>query len=247
MFYADKMKNKRMEFQFDEAGCMVMVAPLGLGGYEFKDLLWGVFSNKAAETVRQLVDRNALMPMSLYQDDGYIVRLVLDELGEREAEDWVARARWKLNIPCGKLLVTGVLDFEDEIPEANDGDEFYVGCCYAEVPPGDYQVEVYSYPPYDLSTGWGQVENPDLFEGKLEPEKPIDYFRRTRPNEEPPEWLDDENFNLENAYINFVVRLTSPQEGLPRPEFEGDGFIEWEFRKPEKFPLGVPSLAFKPQ
>lgn len=241
------MKNQRMEFQFDEAGCMIMVAPLGLGGYKFKDLLEGVFSNQADETVRQLVERNVLMPMSLYQDDGYIVRLVLDDLTQREAEDWTARVCWKLNIPCGKLLVTGVLDHEDKIPKAKNGAEFYVGCCYVEVPPGEYQVEVYSYPPGDLSTGWGQIEDPRLFKGKLKPEKPTAYFRRTRPNEEPPEWLDEENFDWQNAYINFVVRLTTPTDDLPKLKFEEDGFIEWEFRKPEKFPLGVPSLTFKPE
>jgi hypothetical protein len=115
------------------------------------------------------------------------------------------------------------------------------------VPPGDYQVEVYSYPPYDLSTGWGQIENPELFKGSLKPEHLPDYFRRTRPNEESPEWLDDENFDLENTYVNFVIKLTLLQEELPELEFEGSGFIEWEFRKPEKFPLGIPSLAFKPE
>jgi len=241
------MQDKRLEFKFGEAGCMIMVAPMSLGGYQFKDLSWGVFVNNADETVQQLVERNVLMPMSLYQDDGYIVRLVLDDLSEREAEDWVARVRWKLNISCGKLLVTGVLDYEDDIPEAKDGDDFYIGCCYVEVPSGDYQVEVYSYPPYDLSTGWGQIENPELFKGRLKSEYLPDYFRRTRPNEEPPEWLDDENFDLENAYVNFVIKLTLLQEELPKLEFEGSGFIEWEFRKPEKFPLGIPSLAFKPE
>lgn len=226
---------------------MIMIAPMSLGGHQFKDLAWGAFANHAEETVQQLVERNVLMPMSLYQDDGYIVRLVKDDLSEREARDWVARVRWKLNIPCGKLLITGVLDYEDEIPEAKDGDDFYIGCCYVEVLPGDYQVEVYSYPPYDLSTGWGQIENPELFTGSLEPEAPSDYFQRTRPNEEPPEWLNSENFNFENAYINFVVKLSALQGGLPDLEFEDDGLIEWEYRKPDKFPLGVPALAFKPE
>jgi hypothetical protein len=241
------MENQRLEVQFDEAGCMIMVAPMSLGGYAFEDLLWGVFSNKAAETVRQLVERKAMMPMSLYQDDGYLVRVVLGELNERETEDWTARVRWKLDIPCGKLLVTGVLDHEEKIPKAKDGGEFYVGCCYVKVPPGEYQVEVYSYPPGDLSTGWGQIENPRLFKGKLKPEKPLDYFRRTRLNEEPPEWINDEDLEMENAYINFVVRLTSVKEELPALQFEEDGFIAWEFRKPEKFPLGVRSLSFKPE
>ncbi len=235
----------RLEVQFDEAGCMIMVAPMSLGGYKFEDLLWGVFSDKAKETVRQLVERQVMMPMSLYQDDGYIVRVVLGDLNDREAEDWTARVRWRLSIPCGKLLVTGVLDHEEEIPKAKDGEEFYIGCCYVTVPPGDYQVEVYSYPPGDLSTGWGQIENPRLFKGKLKPEKPLAYFRRTRPDDLPPEWLDEENDETQQAYVNFVVRLTTATEDLPPLQFEEDGFIAWEFRKPETFPLGVPSLSFK--
>jgi hypothetical protein len=108
---------------------------MSLGGYAFEDLLEGVFSDNADETVRQLVERNVLMPMTLYQDDGYIVRVVLDDLNEREAEDWTRRVRWRLDIPCGKLLVTGVLDYEDMITQAKDGDKFYYGCCYVEVPP----------------------------------------------------------------------------------------------------------------
>jgi hypothetical protein len=241
------VETRQVEFLFGEAGCMIMAASMSLGGYAFEDLLEGVFSGQADETVRQLVERNVLMPMTLYQDDGYIVRVVRDELGEREAADWTARVRWQLHIPCGKLLVTGVLDNEDEVPLGKDGDDFYYGCCYVEVPPGDYQVEVYSYPPHDLSTGWGQIDNPELFQGPLEAEKRQDYFQRTRPNETPPEWFDEENYKLQNAYVNFVVRLSAWKEELPPLQFEGDGFIQWEFRKPDKFPLGIPSLAFKPR
>jgi hypothetical protein len=113
-----------------------------------------------------------------------------------------------------------------------------------EVPPGEYQVEVYSYPPGDLSTGWGQIEDPRTFKGKLPAEKPLDYFHRTRPQEEPPEWLNDESYQMENRYINFVVHLTAVKDELPPLEFEGDGFIEWEFHKPEKFPLGVVAKSF---
>ena len=241
------MEEKRVELQIGEAGCMILVAPLSLGGLNYEDLLEGPFSGEGDETVQQLVERGAMMPMSLYQDDGYNVRVVLGELTEEEREEWVARARWKLSIPCGKLLVTGALDNEDDIDEAIDGGKYWLGC-YVAVPPGDYRVDVLSYPPGDLSTGWGQIEGSDLFpatEG-IEPEEPQAYWRRTRPQEEPPEWIT-EGYDLEEKYLSFVIHLAPLTQEPPPPKFEEDGFISWEFRKPEKCPRGLVSTSIKPE
>jgi hypothetical protein len=112
--------------------------------------------------------------------------------------------------------------------------------CYVEVPPGEYGVEVYSYPPGDLSSGWGHISDPDLFGAVpgIEAEAPIEYFRRTRPKENSPAWIKGEVDDT--SYINFLVRL-SPLQGqvlLPKLE-EGDLGIEWEFRKPVQCPLGI--------
>src|SRR5262245_6071905 len=242
------MENKRLEFVIHEAGCMIMVAPMSLGGHAYESLMDGVFAGEGEESLREMVERGAIMPMSLYQDDGYAVRVVLGELTEQEAAEWTARVQWRLNIPCGKLLVTGALDEEEGFTAANDGDSFWLGC-YVEVPPGEYKVEVYSYPPGDLTTGWGQIENFDgegLFKPTkgIKPEKPIDYFCRTRPNEEPPRWLENDGF-YENQYIQFIVRLSPLTGELPMPEFEDGDFLKWQFRKPEICPLGIPSVSLK--
>ena len=242
------MEKKRLEFEIGEAGCMIMVAPMSLGGLAYEDLMDGVFSGGSEESLRQMVERGAIMPMSLYQDDGYAVRVVLGDLTEQEAAEWTARVQWKLHIPCGKLLVTGALDNEDSVEPAKDGECYWLGC-YVDVPPGDYQVEVYSYPPGDLTTGWGQIENYDgkgLFKPTtgIEPEKPLDYFRRTRPNEEPPRWLVRDGL-LENEFIQFVVRLTPLTAELPPPEFEEGDFLQWQFRKPELCPLGIRSQSLR--
>jgi hypothetical protein len=241
------MENKRCELMIHEAGCLIMVAPMSLGGREYSDL-FEVFDDQ--EQLRRMIQDGALMPMDLYQDDGYVVRVVLGELNEQEATEWTARVRWKLNIPCGQLLVTGALDNEEGFEEMRDGDKSWLGG-YVEVPAGEYGVEVYSYPPGDLTSGWGQIENFDgsgLFKPsrEIEPEKPMDYFARTRNGEAPPAWIREDGFVREGEYINFVVRLAPLTGDLSTPEFEEGGFLKWEFRKPERCPFGVRSLTFPP-
>lgn len=172
------------------------------------------------------------MGMVLYQDDGYNVRFVTGELNAQEEAEWTARARWKLNVPCGQVIVSGPLseDFDDEFSEigkAVEGGSYWVGA-YVGVPTGEYRVDVYSYPPGDLSAGWGHITNTDLF-GKqpgIEAEKELDYFNRTRPGEEPPAWIREEYD--ETSYVNFEVRLSPLATDLTAPQIETVGCIEWE-------------------
>lgn len=185
------------------------------------------------------------MPMALYQDDGYLVRFVLGDLTQQEESDWTARVTWKLIVPCGEVLVSGILtpDFNDEfsaIVPAEPKGSYWAGA-YVEVQPGEYQVDVYSYPPGDLSSGWGIITDPRTF-GRhpgIEPEKPLEYFRRTRPNEEPPAWVEDKY--EEGLYVDFIVRLSVLKEDLAPPDLDEDGGINWEFRKPEICPKGIRS------
>lgn len=239
------MEAKRLEFIIHEAGCMIMVAALSLGGHEYTDLD-EIFGD--SEKLRELINAGVLMPMDLYQDDGYLVRVVVGDLNEQEQAEWVARARWNLKVPCGKLLITGAIDNEDGFDPITGGDKFWLGG-YVEIEPGEYLVEVLSYPPGDLTTGWGQIENYNrkgLFPptAGIKPEKPLDYFKRTRPNEEPPAWIREEGFIREAEYVNFVVRLAPTAADLPAPQFEEGGFLCWEFRKPEICPVGIRPEAF---
>jgi len=238
------MINKRLDFLIEEAGCLIWVAPRSLGGLSAAELA-EVWMGQVEASVHELVQRGAMMPMSLYQDDGYVVRFVLGDLTAQEASDWTARVAWKLDVPCGEVLVSGTLspDFEEEfsaIELAEPNGSYGVGA-YVEVPPGKYKVEVFSYPPGDLSSGWGMITDPRTF-GKhpaIQPEKPREYFRRTRPNEQPPAWMSDESEGY--LYVDFVVRLSELQEDPALPELEEDGCIRWEFRKPDVFPKGISS------
>jgi hypothetical protein len=236
------METKRLDFVVEEAGCLIWVAPRSLGGLTPEEL-GQAWEGQGPKKVRQLVEEGAMMPMSLYQDDGYLVRFVVGDLTAQEEAEWTARVRWKLNVPCGEVLVSGILscDFEDEFAEiapAEDNGSYWAGA-YVEVPPGEYLAEVYSYPPGDLSGAWGAITNPRTFGRRpgLTPEKEADYFRRTRPGQEPPDWLTEDFY--ETYYVNFVVRLTPLAETPPPPDFEEDGCLNWEFRQPELCPLGL--------
>ena len=238
------MQNKRLDFLIEEAGCLIWVAPRSLGGLTPAQLAQ-VWMGQATQNTGDLVKRGAMMPMSLYQDDGYLVRFILGELSQQEQAEWTARALWKLDISCGEVLISGILtpDFNEEfsaIVSAEANGSYWAGA-YIGVPPGVYQVEVYSYPPGDLSGGWGMMTNPGTF-GKhpgIEPEKAVAYFRRTRPNQEPPAWIEDKD--EEGSYIDFIIRLGPLKEERMQPDMEEDGCIKWEYRKPDICPIGIRS------
>lgn len=249
--------NQRIEFSFWEAGCLIWVGAkdlIGLNYNEFCDLIWQNQQEKIAEMIYQ---QKAFLGMDLYQDDGYRVRVVRGDLSPQERDEWVARVRWQLDLSCGEMVVSGVLGEKEEFETMPCASEITEDCdyleCYVEVPPAQYQVTIYSYPPADLSTGWGQITNPSLFkptEG-IEPEPLKDYFRRTRPNTPVPAWIGCEietdpqrqkqyyEDALNSHYIDFVIHLTPILEGLPLPTLTATGLVQWEFRKPELCPLGL--------
>ena len=164
-----------MAFVVEEAGCLIWVAPMSFGGLTPDEVgrLW----MDEPEKIAGLVRRGAMKPMGLYQDDGYLVRFVLGELTEQEKSEWTGRVRWKLAVPCGQVLVSGTLsdDFADELTEikaAEDRGSYMLGC-HVGVPPGEYLVEVYGYPPGDLSGSWLRISS-DLLgcHPDIEPEAP---------------------------------------------------------------------------
>ncbi len=252
--------DQSIEFSFWEAGCLIWVGAKDLGKLsysEFCHLIWG---DNLEQSRDYIVNRKVFIPLNLYQDDGYSVRVKMSDLTTQEAEEWVARARWQLDLSCGQMVISGIADDEEdaflEMPSAiNTEATNNAFQCYVDVPPGIYQVEIYSYPPGDLSTGWGQITNPKLFRptADIEPEPLADYFLRTRSAEEAPPWIaleltDDPEQKQkfydqlgENSYIDFIVRITPELEDLPCPMLEKDGCVTWEFRKPNRCPLGIVS------
>jgi len=233
------MERKAIDFSLQEAGCLLYAADANLGGKPFNELHhfgW-----------QDLTLKGALMGASLYQDDGYNVRVVFGDLTVEEQNEWTGRVAWKLNLESGKMVVSGVCDedleeYMEDFPIAETGGDYHLGC-FVEVPKGEYAATIYSYPPNDLSGGWMRIEEPGSFklcfgaEAGLEYEKPLDYFARTRPAETPPDWVkngwEDDNF------LDFVIHLVPLSGELTPPEFEDDGCLAWEYRKPDICPQGI--------
>ncbi len=238
------MTRKTIDFLILEAGCLIYVADRGFGGYplgEFHEFFGGV---KGLQT---LTENGAVIAGSLYQDDGYNVRVVFGDLTEQEDQEWTSRIAWKLKLDSGQMVVSGVCDEDleetiEDFPIAEDGGEYDLGA-FVEVPPGEYAVSIHSYPPGDLAGGWMRIENKGSFretfgrDTEIPYEKPVDYFNRTRPGETPRDWIKD---GWENAnFLGFVIQLT-PLTAEPRPlRFEDDGCTAWEYRKPAICPVGI--------
>lgn len=245
----------RIEFGFWEAGCMIWVGAKDFVSEDYEGFCNLIWNNDQPKLQEAIFEKKAFLAMDLYQDDGYNVRVVMGDLNEQERDEWVARVRWRLDLSCGEMLVSGVLgDDFDDIPNALEVNDD-IGClqCYVTVPPNEYQVEIYSYPPSDITTAWDQITGSDLFpisEG-IEPEPLKAYFERTRPNTPVPAWIGcemeedperrqkyyDETYSLH--YTDFVIRLSPVIEDLKPPKLGEGGAIEWEFRKPDRCPLGL--------
>jgi hypothetical protein len=123
---------KRLDFSIQEAGCLIYAADRNLGGLPFGDLYSADWKN--------LTFQGAIMMLSLYQDDGYTVRVVLGDLTLEEQTEWTAKAVWKLNLESGKMVISGVCDedleeYLEDFPPAESGGNYELGC-FVEVPKG---------------------------------------------------------------------------------------------------------------
>ena len=76
-----------------------MVLSMSMGGANLDD---------GSRKWNKAVADGKMIPIMLFQDDPFVVRVVAGEsLSSQEEEEWVARVDWWLDIPDGKLAVTG--------------------------------------------------------------------------------------------------------------------------------------------
>lgn len=248
------------EFSFWEAGGIIWAG--SLDDYEDFSDAWSRtafrkagFDPLAGELRAFVCERWAAMPLRLAVDCGFRVRVVVGGLDEREREDWTARARWRLDLPSGRLLVSGSMDNLDP-PALDQADLDDLVECHVGVPPGSYAVTIYAYPPYESSTGWDQIADPDTFppSAGIEPEHPLHYFARTRPGLALPDWLAASYFEngeakdrphdaLDSEYLEYLIQLTPISEAPADWAFDIEKGPQWEFRKPKRCPLGVPYIG----
>lgn len=90
------------------------------------------------------VTNGDMIPVSLVQDDALVVRVVAGApLTDEESAQWIARVDAQLNVPDGKLCITGGAPFANEDYDADDASwEAFVA--EVAIPKGRYRATLYS-------------------------------------------------------------------------------------------------------
>ena len=189
---------------------------------------------------KKAVTKGDMLPMSLIQDDPFIIRIVAgDALTKAESAEWVARLDWHVNVPDGKLCVTGGSVFTNEDYEEDDPhQEQYVGQIL--VPKGHYRAALYS-----MARGLGDsADRPDQDDGEEERVdfllhlEPIDSAPKTGLSKPPDDgWFSgDENRRV----VNTPAGLPAKDVIRPRDESAGGWTYVWRVFE------SLPSIERKP-
>lgn len=136
-------------FFCDGASYLLTSSSLGgsnLTAAEIQDI---IFAESNEETTRLLLEKGVAIPIRFPGDcalDG-VTEFVIGDLSEREEQTWQARIVWKLNVPCGKLILCCGCLAEDLEPALNGEKpaENYEIYQVIDVPPDEYKVEIYAY------------------------------------------------------------------------------------------------------
>jgi hypothetical protein len=148
--------------------------------------------------------------------------VVVGDLTPQEQQEWVGRLVWKLNIPCGKFVILCGGGYADDLAHAISGDppsEHYEIFQVFEMPPGEYQVEIYAY-----SSSLTAYQH-----------------RFSRLGVDDSDALDDEvgddNYDPQGQIktASYIIRLTPLKGDLPLPALDENGWCAaFEFRELNK-------------
>lgn len=100
--------------------------------------------------IKDLLQRGICIPLFFDGDcalDNHTL-IVLGDLTQEEAENWIGKITWKLNIPCGKFILLCGGGDADELMDAISGDPpnpNYHIFQTIKVPSGEYLVNIYAY------------------------------------------------------------------------------------------------------
>lgn len=140
-----------MSAEFFCDGHYYVLASNSLGGSHFTPLeLSNILGDGNEAQIEELLKQGVCIPLFFEADcelDGGTL-FVIGDLTDEESNQWIGKLVGKLNIPCGKLVLLCGGGHEDMIAEAISGnppDPNYVVFQAIDVPPGEYQVEIYAY------------------------------------------------------------------------------------------------------
>lgn len=185
----------------------------GMSASTISEILFNEKTEKAREMIRDGVCMPVVFEGDCALDESTV--FLLGDLSEEEERNWIARLSSILKIPCGKLVVCCGWADEDLAPaaEGKPPEEDYVMYQVIELPPGDYQVEIYAF----LSSLTVQVS--------LDEEDEDGFLRE---NEELLAWYERNRPGVDG--VDYIVRLT-PLEGEPEiTQLEKPWFDSFEFR-----------------
>jgi hypothetical protein len=137
------------DFFCDGSSYLLTSSSLGGSGLTAEEMQDIIFEESNEKTTRRLLEKGVCIPIFFPGDcalDGE-TEFVLGDLTEREEQAWQARFVWKLNIPCGKLILCCGCLAEDLEPAlaGEKPDPHYTIYQVIDVPPDEYKVEIYAY------------------------------------------------------------------------------------------------------
>lgn len=183
--------------------------------------------------------------------------VVIGDLSEREEAEWIGRLRSKLEIPCGKFILSGSTFTENlkPIQEGSPPDDENVRII--DIQPGSYSVEVYAFVgSLTVNEILEDSDSPGVAHLSTDAEaiviEPLDeWWERTRPNSPPPEWLvnavEDDNIVDDEGLLEYIIKLTPSQEvsSLPALEQSTHWCGVFDIRRPELCPQGIMLHSFQ--
>ncbi len=209
------------EFFCDGHYYVLTSSSLGESNYTPLELA-NILSEGNDTQIEELLRQGVCIPLYFDADcalDG-VTLFVIGDLTEEESNQWIGKFVAKLNIPCGKLVILCGGGAEEMIAEAISGnlpDPNYVVFQAIDIPPGDYQVEIYAY----LQSMIARCYLDDYKEAK---------------KGSVLKWFNFNDYDdLEDGDIGYIIRLIPFTTEPPLPKLDPD--IGWcsvfEFRESE--------------
>jgi hypothetical protein len=204
---------------FCDGHCYLLTsASLGGSGLTAKEVEEILFAENKGKTTERLLKKGVCLPVCFPGDCALddATLFVLGDLTEAEEQSWMARLRWKLKVPCGKLILGCGCLAEDLEPalagEAPDPDyELYQ---VIDVPPNEYLVEIYAY--FSSQTVQVALEDRDEYD-----EEDFDAGE---------EFEEADSKHREYDGAAYVIRLTPLESEPVLPETESGWLENFEFR-----------------
>lgn len=165
------------DFTLYNESCQLYLADEQIAKAKASELL-GLTNADEAQLLPAL-EQGLFIPLALYEDGSLNIRVAERELTEQESNEWLNCTQWKLHIPSGTLSISGGLSLFQQHLDTDSAEYHEDFVCTVFVEPGWYLIKAYGYLPSKSVFPYEETE----------PEAIGNWFRRTRPGQEFPEWL----------------------------------------------------------